>query len=451
MRGSVPGRASGALAPTVAGWTWHGVTVNATRAGTSSRIVVIGGGVIGLCSAIALRQRGAEVTLYDGRTDPPGASAWNCGWVAPSHCHPLPGPESLRRSLRWLLSRDAPLSIAPDPRLARWLLRFAWASRHGPHARGLGALAELLREAMPAWRRFEEAGLVIPWATESPMAVFLERRVMDATVRHLDEVAALGLVEPRILDREAALERVPTLSDRVVGAIEQLGERSLDPPALLEALRTRLVAAGGEVREERVTGIERAGGRVRAGHRVSAVRTASGSVECERLVLAAGAWSPGLARGLGLRLPVISGRGYVVDMPASASHPPRLLQLMEASMVAGPLPGRLRLCGTMELAGPGAGLDQARVRLLSVAPGRYLDGWDPSVPPLRVIATPRPMSPDGLPIIGPVPRTPRVIVATGHGMLGVTAGAATGELFAEIALGDATRVPAAFAPTRFRW
>jgi D-amino-acid dehydrogenase len=416
--------------------------------GASSRVVVVGGGVIGLSCAIALRQRGAEVTLFAGRTDPPGASAWNCGWVAPSHCHPLPGPESLRRSLRWLLSRDAPLSIAPDPRLGRWLLRFAWASRRGTHARGTGVLAELLHEALPAWRRFEDAGLVIPWATEGPMAVFLERRVMEATAHHLDEAAALGLVEPRVLDLDAARQRVPTLSDRVVGAIEQLGEHSLDPSALLEALRARLVAAGGEVREERVIALEPGGGGMSP---VRAVRTASGTVTADLVVLAAGAWSPGLARGLGVRLPVISGRGYVVDVPASSSHPPRLLQLMEASMVAGPLPDRLRLCGTMELARPGKALDQARVRHMSTAPGRYLDGWDPTVVPLRVIATPRPMSPDGLPIIGPIPRAPGVIVATGHGMLGVTAGAVTGELVAALAVGEAGRVPAAFAPTRFRW
>lgn len=426
----------------------RGPTPGTSTYGGSGRVVVVGGGVIGLCSAIAMRQRGAEVTLYAARTDPPGASAWNCGWVAPSHCHPLPGPESLRRSLRWLASRDAPLSIAPDPRLARWLLRFTLASRRGPHARGVAALAELLTEAMPAWQRFEAAGLAIPWATESPMAVFLERRVMDATARHLDEAAELGLVEPRVLDLAAARERVPALSDRVVGAIEQLGERSLDPPALLEALKDRLTAVGGEIRDELVTTIDRGGGRRSP---VRGVRTASGSHPCDIVVVAAGAWSPGLARGLGIRLPVISGRGYVVDVPMPASRPARLLQLMEASMVAGPLPDRLRLCGTMELTRPVAPLDAARVRLLSTAPGRYLDGWDASVEPLRVIATPRPMSPDGLPVIGPVPRAPGVIVATGHGMLGVTAGAVTGELVAALALGERSLGPVAFAPTRFRW
>src|SRR3712207_5123250 len=102
-----------------------------------SRVAVIGGGVVGLCTAISLRTRGADITVHDDPAGPPGARTWNCGWLAPSHCHPLPSRAALLRSARWLLSREpAPLSIRPEPRLARWLLGFAWSSRGRPHAHG---------------------------------------------------------------------------------------------------------------------------------------------------------------------------------------------------------------------------------------------------------------------------------------------------------------------------
>ena len=163
-----------------------------------SRVVVIGGGVIGLCAGISLRARGVDVTVYDDPTGPPGASAWNCGWLAPSHCHPLPSPESFRRSTRWLLSREAaPLSIRPEPRLARWLLGFAWSSRSGPHARGFAALAELMREALPAWQRLERDGLAIAWTTDGALVPFLDGPAWRPRRTIVDELAALGLAEPR--------------------------------------------------------------------------------------------------------------------------------------------------------------------------------------------------------------------------------------------------------------
>jgi D-amino-acid dehydrogenase len=170
-----------------------------------------------------------------------------------------------------------------------------------------------------------------------------------------------------------------------------------------------------------------------------------------RVVIAAGAWSAPLARGLGARLPVTSGRGYAIDLDPAPGHPGRVVQLIEASMAIAPLGDRLRLCGTMELARPAAAIDRRRIELMLRSPGRYFDGWAPPEDPPRVVAAPRPMTPDGLPIIGVLERAPEVIVATGHGMLGMTLGAVTGELVAELAAEGRDRIPPAFRPSRFRW
>ena len=120
-------------------------------------------------------------------------------------------------------------------------------------------------------------------------------------------------------------------------------------------------------------------------------------------------------------------------------------------MAMAPLGDRFRVCGTMELASPTAAIDSGRVQLMLRSPGRYFDGWQAPADPPRVMAAPRPMTPDGLPIIGPLEPSPEVVVATGHGMLGMTLGATTGELVADLVTDGRAEIPAAFLPSRFRW
>jgi D-amino-acid dehydrogenase len=179
--------------------------------------------------------------------------------------------------------------------------------------------------------------------------------------------------------------------------------------------------------------------------------TRSATESFDRVVLAAGAWSGALARRLGVRLPVTSGRGYAIDLPPAPGHPTRVLQLLETSMAIAPLGDRLRLCGTMELARPTAALDEGRIALMLRSPGRYFSGWSTDVTPLTVVAAPRPMTPDGLPVIGALAAAPDIIVATGHGMLGMTLAAVTGELVAGLIVDGRDEAPSAFRPSRFRW
>ena len=189
---------------------------------------------------------------------------------------------------------------------------------------------------------------------------------------------------------------MPSLTKDVVGAIELAGEPGVDPPALVDSLRERFDALGGVRRADRVIDLHRPPGRP------PAVVTASATESFDRVVLAAGAWSGTLGQRLGVRLPVTSGRGYAIELPPAPGHPTRVIQLLEASMAMAPLGDRLRLCGTMEIASPTAPLDQGRIGLMLRSPGRYFEGWSTDVEPLRVMAAPRPMTPDGLPIIGPL-------------------------------------------------
>ena len=166
-------------------------------------------------------------------------------------------------------------------------------------------------------------------------------------------------------------------------------------------------------------------------------------------MLAAGAWTPALARDLGLRLPIEPAKGYSVDIARPADFPEMPLYLGDASVVLTPLGDALRLGSTLELAGWDMRIRRKRVARLRDAAERVMG--IPSDGPVRQIwRGPRPVTPDGLPIIGRAPRRERVILATGHCMLGLSLGPVTGKLVAELAGGATPSLDLApLSPRRF--
>jgi D-amino-acid dehydrogenase len=409
--------------------------------------VIIGGGAIGLCIAVELSRRGRDVIVLDSSTDDDGATALSCGWLTMAHSRPLANPGNLRRSLGWLARRNGPLSIRPrpDPALLRWLLAFAWNSRPGADERGLWAMATLSRDALAAFDDLAAAGLALEYETAGALLAYATGKGLEEEVQSLEPAAALGLTDMTVLDGDAARALEPALSDEIEGAIELGQGRVTRPESLLSALRAALEREGVSItRGVLAHGFER------RGQRVSAVHTDAGSIAADEVVIAAGVGSPSLAARLRVRVPVQAGRGYAIDLPTPAGSPSHLVELGEASMVVVPFDDGLRLCGTMEIARPDDPLDEGRGRAMIGAVDGYFAGLEvPSGLPIRVAS--RPMSPDDLPFIGPLPGVANVSIATGHGMLGVTLVAITARVVADQLEGRAQIDARPFAPDRFRW
>jgi D-amino-acid dehydrogenase len=177
------------------------------------------------------------------------------------------------------------------------------------------------------------------------------------------------------------------------------------------------------------------------------VATSKGVVEAEHAVIAAGAWSEELLRPLGVRGYVTPGKGY--SFSVFPKHPPtHVLRLGDTHVGVTPMGDRARVVGLVEFDGTREGVRQGRIAFMKRQARPWLSGidWDAST---EERVGPRPMTPDGKPLIGCVPGSERVVVATGHNMLGLTLGAATGTLVAElVARGPAAAVPA-FDPMRF--
>ncbi len=409
------------------------------------KVVVVGSGIIGLATAYSLARRGAEVVVIGDRAPGSGASTNNAGWVVPSLAGPVPAPGIVLQTLRSMLRPDSPVYVRPS--LAPSFVRFMWgmlrACNADRYARSWSATAALGSGTMEAVDAWAADGMTFEMHAEGELEVFLTREELDAAVSELDRSRRAGF-DPRVMTGDEVRAMVPQLADAIVGAVFFPHERHVRPATVVEALTGRLRALGVTLLDGAVTG----GGRGTDGR--TEVRGGFGAVAADAVVIAAGAWSPGVARLFGSRLPIRPGKGYSVDYVPPQLTARMMIMMAEAHCVLTPLDGATRVAGTMEFGGLDERMAPARLRAIQRAPGRYLRDWNPDAPALAPSAGLRPMTPDGIAVIGRLAPHADVYVASGHAMLGLTLAPRTGALLADMILdGGSPEVLAPFSPARF--
>jgi len=400
-------------------------------------VVIVGGGVIGVCSAYFLTRRGVAATVLERGDLCSGASFGNAGGITPGHV-PINKPGRIAQALRSLNRPTNPLYLAPrwDPALVRWLWAFA---RHctpehleasmaifGP----LGHASMVLFEQLVA-----EESLACAYRSEGYAEVYRTAKGLAAG----REDAALGLrfgFESAILSGDEAREHEPALSDAIVGAIRYPVGATLDPYRFVVELAERAARLGARIR----TGADVARVLVRGGA-VAGVELQGGEVvEADVVLLAAGAYTAGLIRPLGLRLPLQGAKGYHRDYDASDGAMPRLRTpciIGESAIFCADLGGYVRLAGTLEFSGLNEDMRRSRLEQLTIGARQSFRGMGDATPISEWCGL-RPCLPDGLPAIGAAPGIPGLFVATGHAMMGLTLGPVTGQLVAECVLDGAS-------------
>jgi D-amino-acid dehydrogenase len=412
-----------------------------------SDVLILGGGVIGLSCALYLLKAGASVRVLEQGTPGCGSSHGNCGTITPSHASPLTMPGTIGIALASLLRRDAPLYLNPRPNLERmrWLLGFArhctWAEfRRAGMARGTilkrsrGLLADLIASE----------SLDCEFAETGELYVYRTMKALATEKAHVDLLGQMDIdIQYKTADDVLTME--PTLKSGVVGGLYHPGDASLRPDRFVSELARRVRELGGSIESgARIDGFTTAEGKV------THVRTTRGVFSGERVVMALGAWSPLLGQALDLRLPMQPGKGYSITYAQPPALVPRIsLVLREASVCVTAWSSGFRLGSTMEFSGYAEGLNQIRLDALRRGAAQYLhqpEGLDEGEPWWGW----RPMSVDEVPIVGASSRWSNLILATGHGMLGVSMSAATGELVAALVRGATPAIdPAPYAPARF--
>jgi len=406
----------------------------------AKHIAVCGAGIVGLCSAHYLAQRGHRVTVIErGPETRDGCSFGNAGMIVPSHFIPLAAPGAVAQGLKWMFDAQSPFYIRPrlDWELIAWGVRFARAAtaahvaRSAPLLRDLSFASRLLytelADAMGNEFELVQRGLIV--LCQTPQALEHEAAVAA-------QANALG-VDAEVVSPTRAAELDPAVRMAIAGGVYFPRDCHLTPPRLMAALERRLREQGVEFQwAAEITGWRR------AGEEIAAAVTAHGEIAADEFVLAGGSWSASLAKSLGLALPLQAGKGYSLTLSQPRRLPRLCSILAEARVAVTPMGAALRVGGTMELSGLDSPPQRRRIAAIAEAmPGYFPDFRAADFDGVPAWSGLRPCSPDGLPYVGRFARCRNLCAATGHAMMGLSLGPITGRLVAEILSDEKPSLP----------
>lgn len=401
-----------------------------------SKVLIIGGGIVGLTSAYYLQKRGYEVTVLDKGDITDNCSFGNAGMIVPSHFVPLAAPGMIKQGIRWMFDSKSPFYVRPslNGNLINWGLKFMkhatakHVSQSAVPLRDLSLLSKKLYEGLAKEPDFDFE------LTNNGILAFYKTEKAGEEEAHLAARAIeLGL-DMAVLTADECRALQPDLKLDVLGAVHYRCDAHLYPTKLMNALLKYLLNNGVKIeRNKEVDKIET------VGNRIMKVFTGNTAWEADQYVLATGSWSPAVAKMADVKISLMPGKGYSFMEPEPQQRLTIPALLCEARVAITPMNGQIRYGGTMELDKINTRINMQRVKGIVESVPAYFPDLKPALPAEKDIWYGfRPSSPDGLPYIGRSEKRENLIIATGHGMMGLSLGPATGLLVSQIASGIAT-------------
>ncbi len=401
--------------------------------GKNKSVIVVGGGIVGLSTAYFLQKDGHEVTVLDKSDITSGASFVNAGYLTPSHIISLASPGMITQGLKYMFNSASPFYMKPrlDPDFIKWAWYFKKSSTKEkvdiamPIIRDINLLSRSLFEDIQKSGElgdFEigDKGLLMMYQTDA---------ACDHEMEVLHKAAPLGL-EGKVLSLEELKKLEPNVELNAKGAILWECDRHTTPPLIMKRMLEHLEKSGVIIKKnEAVVDVSTNNGKI------SEVKTEKSTYTADEIVFAAGSWTTGIAKKLGVKVPLQAGKGYRINMetPTNISMP---AILMEKKIAVTPMEGFTRFAGTMEFSGINHTIRKERVEAIAAGvedyyPGLQISEQDKNNAQCGL----RPVSPDGLPYMGRVGAIGNLTIATGHAMMGWSLGPATGKLVTELISG----------------
>ena len=411
------------------------------------KVVIIGGGIVGLSSAYYLQKEGHRVTVIDQSDLSSGASFVNAGLITPSHIIPLASPGMIAQGIRMMFNAASPFYMKPrwDTDFFKWSWYFHKSSTAGKVERAIPVIKDINLLGRELFADIKASGDLGDFQLVRKGLLMLYKT--EAAYQHEIEVAnkaRLSGLEVSELDRQQLAAIEPNVKIAAEGAIHYECDGHTTPTEFMPKMVDFLKRVGVEIRtNEEVLDVSTSGSAIRD------VVTATGSYAADEVVLAAGSWSGALAKRMNLKLPLQAGKGYRIDLqrPTGISMPAILL---ESKVAVTPMNGFTRVAGTMEFSGINDIIRKERVAAIVEGAKRFYPDLAIGAEEIEnAKAGMRPVTPDGLPYIGKSATYRNLIVATGHAMMGWSLGPATGKLVSELIDGRKTSLPiSAFSPDR---
>ena len=396
------------------------------------KVVIIGGGVIGLSSAYYLHQSGHEVTVIDKTDMSNNCSYGNAGYVCPSHFVPLATPGIVKQGLKWMWNPRSPFYVQPRLNLSLidWGLKFMkiatpeHVERSAVPLRDIAIISKKLYEEWAKLPQFQFA-----YETKGLLEIFQTEAGGEHARHVMHKAHELGLTDTVLLDKDQLAAMEPQTKINALGAVHFQCDAHLYPNKLMQQLLADLKQKGVKLQgNEEVTGFENSNGKI------THVKTEKAVYEADSVVIASGSWSRELAAKMKVKIPLMPGRGYSVTLensPYTLNHP---AVLIEGRVALTPMDGnKIRFGGTMEITSTKTPPRMARVEGILNAVEQFFPEFKIPMPAEdKIWYGYRPCSADGLPYLGRTKKWKNVVFATGHAMVGLSLGAGTGKIVSEI-------------------
>lgn len=397
-------------------------------------VIVIGGGIIGLCSAYYLNEAGYDVCVIDKDDFAKGASHINAGYICPSHLIPLTAPGVVVQGIKWMFNNKSPLYIKPqiNSNFLQWALAFIRKANQKhvnqsiplikQMALSSQALYEEIRQKHSPEVAVEKNGILMLCRTEKA----LEHEVQ------LAELAKAEGLDVSILGRQALKALEPDIELDVIGGTHFHSDWHMTPHRFMQWLKDHLRSQGVEFVTAEATNI------TVSNYRIQQVTTREGAYDANTYVLAAGAWTRHFATAIGESLILVPGKGYSINVsrPTGIRMPAILI---EKKVAITPMNGFTRFAGTMEIGGLDYNIAKQRVDAIAASTRAYYPNLDFNKEELdQASCGLRPVTHDGLPYIARAQNVSNAIICTGHGMMGWTFGPISGVLVQHLVKGSPT-------------
>lgn len=392
----------------------------------SENVLVAGAGLVGLCTAYSLARAGHRVTLVDKDEVGSGAARGNAGEITRIQATPMPEPEQLAEIFKGVTTRRHYLNIAPVamPLLSAFGAGFIYNTMPSKVRRNTRNLDQLVRGAFAAFDSYHQDGISLDGGgfgfLNSHVSVDALQEFRDGQVRRAD---TFGIERPGQIMLDGDLHDFePVLDDQVRAGFVAHTERYIDPRLFVDELHEKLIELNVEILEHtELIGIN---------NTTATLRDSDGDKArgFDRAVVALGAWTTPSIEGLSsTRSAVVtSGTGYSYHVKPDRL-PGYLLASIDRKTIGVPMSGELRVVGLMDFSSEIQEFSTQRIDHLASQASAFMKGIGDK-PRFDEWTGPRPMTPDGLPVISPVKEHPNVIVATGHNMHGLSLGPVTAEV-----------------------